>query len=80
MKRHTCIICSNKRYESKMWCVPFLKTNHKFDSLLITFVCKNCLPEYLKKLSGQVGQLNKIITQWTPSVSAPDDTKKRQNN
>lgn len=75
MKRHTCIICSNKRYEPKMWCVPFLKTNQKYDSLVITFVCKTCLSEYLKKLSVQVGQLNKIIAQWTPSVSTREDTK-----
>lgn len=61
MKRHNCIECKKKRYCKYMVKVDFLKTNVFYNTINKHWVCKECLKNYIDKLSKQVIQINFII-------------------
>ena len=61
MERHTCISCRKKRYKKYMVKVPILKTKANYYHNENHWVCKECTPILISRLSDQVRQLNKTI-------------------
>ena len=61
-ERSTCSICRKKRYRSLLVALPYLETTIYYNNALKCWVCKSCLDSHLKKLSVQVGLLQKMIS------------------
>ena len=69
MKRGTCLICRKKRYIKNMRKAHIYNIQSLFEFISDHWVCVgSCYDDYLKRLSGQVGQIEKLIVKMSTRV------------